>query len=188
MTLLRWLTFLFRSLSVTFTALLFWISFFLDSPPLRNSDHVVVSISTDFSSNTKQDFPASSHSLWLFSFRLGRSLWWFEIFSLWRYLSSAAAATEFCEWVQFGIDVYFPQHKYQVKARTSPWFSAACAAAALACRNHFFRLYQQNKSSESKVKFRQASNCCKRLFKAAKLACATIFDCWFYYTCILFVI
>ena len=28
----------------------------------------------------------------------------------------------------------------------------------LAHRNHFFRLYQQNKSSESKVKFRQASN------------------------------
>ena len=76
----------------------------------------------------------------------------------------------------FSLELMY-QHKYQVKARTSPWFSAACAAAALACRNHFFRLYQQNKSSESKVKFRQASNCCKRLFKAAKLACATIFDC-----------
>ena len=34
----------------------------------------------------------------------------------------------------------------------------------------FFRLYQQNKSSESKVKFRQASNCCKRFLQAAKLA------------------
>ena len=36
---------------------------------------------------------------------------------------------------------------------SSPWFSAACAAA-IVHRNHFFRLYQQNKSSESKVNFR----------------------------------
>ena len=34
-------------------------------------------------------------------------------------------------------------------------------------------MYQENKSSESKVKFRQASNCCKRVLEAAKLACAT---------------
>ena len=33
-------------------------------------------------------------------------------------------------------------------------------------------MYQQNKSSESKVKFRQA-NCCKRVLEAAKLAYAT---------------
>ena len=36
-----------------------------------------------------------------------------------------------------------------------------------------FCLYQQNKSSESKVKFRQASNRCKRVLEAAKLAYAT---------------
>ena len=39
-------------------------------------------------------------------------------------------------------------------------------------RNHFFRLYQQNKPFESKVKFRQASNRCKRVPEAAKLAYA----------------
>ena len=33
-------------------------------------------------------------------------------------------------------------------------------------------MYQQNKSSESKVKFRQASNRCKRILEAAKLAYA----------------
>ena len=48
----------------------------------------------------------------------------------------------------------------------------ACAAA-IVHRNYFFRLYQQNKSSESKVKFRQASNRCKRVLEAAKLAYAT---------------
>ena len=68
--------------------------------------------------------------------------------------------------------MYIPCHKYQVKPHSSPWFSAACAAAIIH-RNHFIRLYQQNKSSESKVKFRQASNCCKRVFEAAKLAYAT---------------
>ena len=33
-------------------------------------------------------------------------------------------------------------------------------------------MYQQNKSSESKVKFKQASNCCKRVLEATKLAYA----------------
>ena len=50
-------------------------------------------------------------------------------------------------------------------------FSAACAAV-IVHRNHFFCLYQKDKSSESKVKFRQASNHCKRFFEGAKLAYA----------------
>ena len=87
-------------------------------------------------------------------------------------LGASTAASKFCEWVQVGIDVYIPHRKYQVKPHSSPWFSAACAAA-IVHRNHFFRLYQQNKSSESKVKFRQASNHCKRVLEAAKLAYAT---------------
>ena len=36
----------------------------------------------------------------------------------------------------------------------------------------FFRLYQREKSSDSKVKFRQASNRCKRVLEAAKLTYA----------------
>ena len=48
------------------------------------------------------------------------------------------AASEFCEWVYVGINVYIPHHqKYQVKPDSSPWFSAACAAAIVQ-RNHFF--------------------------------------------------
>ena len=87
-------------------------------------------------------------------------------------LSASAAASGSCEWVQVGIDVYIAHRKYQVKPHSSPWFSAACAAA-IVHRNHVFRLYQQNKSSESKVKFRQASNRCKRVLEPAKLAYAT---------------
>ena len=32
-------------------------------------------------------------------------------------LSTSAAASEFCDWVQVGIDVYTPHCKYQVKLR-----------------------------------------------------------------------
>ena len=90
----------------------------------------------------------------------------------WEYifkLNTSAAASERCEWVQVGIDVYIPHCKYQVKPHSSPWFSAACAAA-IVHRNHFFRLHQKDKSSDSKVKFRQASNLCKRVLEADKLA------------------
>ena len=44
----------------------------------------------------------------------------------------------------------------------------AQAAAAIAHRNDLFRFYQQNKSSESKVTFRKASNHGKRILEAAK--------------------
>ena len=54
-----------------------------------------------------------------------RDVPWKDIFKL----SASAAASEFCERVQVGIDVYIPHHKYQVKPHSSPWFSAAFAAA-----------------------------------------------------------
>ena len=96
-----------------------------------------------------------------------RDVPWEDIFKL----GASAAASEFCEWIQVGVYVYIPHRKYQVKSHSSPWFSAACAAA-IVHRNHFFRLYQREKSSDSKVKFRQASNRCKRVLEAAKLAYA----------------
>ena len=143
-------------------------------PPLGNSDHVVILVSIDFPINSKQDTPF--HRV---AYDYSRADWdglrdhlrdvpWEDIFKL----SASAAGGGFCEWVQVGIDVYIPHHKYQVKPHSSPWFSAACAAA-IVHRNHFLRLYQQNKSFESKVKFIQASNRCKRVLEAAKLTYAT---------------
>ena len=96
-----------------------------------------------------------------------RGVPWEDIFNL----GASAAASEFCEWVQVGTDVYIPHRKYQVKPHSSPWFSAACAAA-IVHRYHFFHFYHREKSSDSKVKFKQASNCCKRALEAAKLAYA----------------
>ena len=152
-------------------------------PPLGNSDHVIVSVSIDFLINSKQDAPFH-HIVYDYS----RTDWdglcdhlrdvpWEDIFKL---------AVEFFEWDQVGINVYIPHRNYQVKPHSSPWLSAAYAAV-IVHRNHFFHLYQQNKSSESKVKFSWASNRCKRVLEAANLAYATKtkesitsqkLDCW----------
>ena len=65
MNLLRWLTFLLGSQTVILIVLLFWISFFLDAsicstmafPLFGNSDHLLVSVSIDFPSNSQRDSP-----------------------------------------------------------------------------------------------------------------------------------
>ena len=88
-------------------------------PPLGNSDHVVVSVSIDFPINSKQD-----NLFHRVAYDYSRADWdglrdhlrdvpWEDIFKL--SASAAAAASEFCELVQVGIDVYIPHRKYQVK-------------------------------------------------------------------------
>ena len=131
-------------------------------PLLGNSDYVVVSVCIDFPSNSLRDAPfhciaydyscADSDGLRDYL----RDIPSEDIFKP----SASAAPIEFCEWFQVGIDVYIPHRKYHVKPHSSPWFSAACARAGVH-RNHFFCLYQKNKYSESKIKFRQVSNHCK---------------------------
>ena len=112
---------------------------------MGNSDYVVISVSIDFLSNSQWDAPF--HCIAYDYFCAGwdslcnhlRHVPWEDIFKL----SVSAVTSEFCEWVQFEIDVCI--HMY----------------AAIVHRNHF---------SESKVKFRQTSNCCKSVLEAAKLA------------------
>ena len=143
-------------------------------PPLGNSDHVAASVSIDFPSNSKRNVPfhciayAYSRADWDGLCDHLRDVPWEDIFKE----GASAAASKFCEWHQVGKDVYISHCKYEVKPHLSPWFSAACAAA-IVHRNQLFPLHQQNKPSESKVKFRQASNRCKRVLEAAKLAYAT---------------
>ena len=141
--------------------------------PLGNSDHVVVSVSIYFPSNAKPDVPL--HRIAYDYSRANqdgirdhlRDLRWGNIFKL----DTSAAASEFCEWVQVGTDVYISHGKYRVKPYSSPWFLAAYVAA-IVHRNHLLHLYQKDKYSDSKVKFRHASNRCKRALEAAKLAYA----------------
>ena len=92
-----------------------------------------------------------------------RDIPWENIFKL----SASAASSEFYEWVQVGIDVYILHRKYQVKPYSSPWFSAACAAA-IVHRTHFF-------TSEFYEWVRIRIRCSNRLVivEAAQLAYAT---------------
>ena len=120
---------------------------------------LVVSFSIYFPTNSKQD---ASFNCIVFDHSLAdwdglhdhlRDVSWENIFKL----STSAADSEFYEWVEVGFDVYIPHRKCQVKPHSSPWFSTAFAAAIIH-RNHFFRLFQQHKSSESKVKFGQGNS------------------------------
>ena len=71
-------------------------------PPLRNFDHVAVSVSIDFPSNSNWDVPF--HHI---AYEYSRADWdglhdhlrdvpWEDIFKL----GASAASSEFCEWVQ----------------------------------------------------------------------------------------
>ena len=93
-------------------------------PPLGTSDHVVVSVSTDFPSNSQQDalfnciaYHYSRDDQDGLCDHL-RDIPWEDIFKP----GASAAAKEFCEWLQIGIDVDIPHIKYQVKPHSSPWF------------------------------------------------------------------
>ena len=130
--------------------------------PLGNSDRVAVSVPIDFPTNWKQDTPFQ-HSCADWNGFCGhlRDIPWEDISKL-----CVSAASEICKWIQVGIHVYITHHRHQVKPHSSLWLSAACDAA-IVHRNHFFHLYQQNKPSESKVKFKQTSN--HRKLKLPKL-------------------
>ena len=130
MTLLRWLTFLLESLTKTLTVLLFWIYFFLLMLVLvlkwlcllwKNFDHAVVSVSINFLSNSQWDtlfhciayhYPCAA---WDGLADHLRDVPWEDIFKL----GASAAASEFCECILVGVDVYIPHHKCQVKLHLS---------------------------------------------------------------------
>ena len=96
-------------------------------PPLGNSDHVVVSVSIDNFPNSQWDALFHriaydySHVDWEGLCDHLRDFGWKDIFKL----GASAAASEFCEWVQVGIDVYIPHRKYQFKP-LSMVFSCLC--------------------------------------------------------------
>ena len=93
----------------------------MDFPPLGNSDHVVVSVSIGFPSNSQRH--ASFHRIAYDYSRVDRDgpcdrlrdAPWEDIFKL----GASAAAREYCEWVQVGIGAYIPHRKYRVKPHSS---------------------------------------------------------------------
>ena len=86
-------------------------------PILGNSDHVVISVSIDFPSNSEQDAPLHciayeySYTDWHCLHDHLREVLSEDIFKL----SASVAVSEFYEWVQVGIYVYIPHGKYQIK-------------------------------------------------------------------------
>ena len=122
-------------------------------PPLGNSDHVVVSVSIDFPINSRQDTPF--HRV---AYDYSRAHWdglrdHLEMFHGRISLNSVPLLLLVNFVSGFRLELiytYISHRKYQVKPHSSPWFLAACAAA-IVHRNHIFRLYQKNKSSEYKV-------------------------------------
>ena len=90
-------------------------------PLLGNFDHLVT-VSIDFPSNLQwnslfhcidYDYSCAKWDSFLDHLIV---VTWEDIFKL----SASAAASEFCEWVQVGIDAYIPHRKYQVKPHSSP--------------------------------------------------------------------
>ena len=93
---------------------------------LQNFDHVIVPVSTNFSSNSQRDslfhhIAYTSRADWGDLYEHLRDIPWYDKIKL-----SASAASEFCEWVQVEIDVYIAHRKYQVNPDSSPWFSLFC--------------------------------------------------------------
>ena len=84
-------------------------------------------------------------------------------------LSASAAACELCEWVQAGKDYISLIESIRSSLAHLHGFQLL---VLLFIEITFFCLYQKDEFSESQVKFRQPSNCCKRVLEAAKLVCA----------------
>ena len=87
-------------------------------------------------------------------------------------LSASASPSEFCQSVQVGIDVYIPIH-IDVYSLTCHHGFQVLVLLSQFIEITFFICTNQNKSSESKVKLKQASNHYKSVLGAAKLAYAT---------------
>ena len=168
-TLLRWLTFLLGSLTLILKVLLLWICFFLQTLAFVLqwlSLHWEILI------------------IWLFQFpltfsqtqnRMSHFIVWIVFVVIWEIFFGRISLipvlllllVNYVSWFRLE-SMYI---SLMVNISSSPWFSAACAAG-IVHGDHFFLLYLQNKSSESKVTFRQASNHCKKVLKATKRAYA----------------
>ena len=145
-TLFKWLAFLLGGLTVTLTSLLFWIYFFILTLEfvlqwLSLHWKIMIMLLSQLPSYSQRDAPFH---------RIANDYSRADCDGLRDHLSDTpwegilkltafVAASEFCELVQVGIDVYIPHCKCQVKSHSSSWFSASCTAA-IVLNNHFFRL------------------------------------------------
>ena len=103
----------------------------------------IASVSIDFPKNSKWNAPfhhiAYDYSCadWNGLYDYLRDLPWEATFKL----SASAAASEFCEWVQVGIDVSSIIVPGQTSLISMAFSCLCCCHTAIVHRNHFFRLY-----------------------------------------------
>ena len=137
-------------------------------PPLGNSDHVVVSVSIDFPSNSQPD--ALFHCI-AYDYSCAdwdglcdhlRDVPWENIFKLLLLLVNFVRG--------FRLELMYIPLIENIRSSLTHLHGFQPLVLLPVHRKHFFRLYQKDKSSASKVKFRQASNHCKRALEPDRLA------------------
>ena len=132
--------------------------------PLRNPDHVLVSVSIDFLSNSKRD--ALFHHI-AYDYSYDDTVF----VNIWEMLHGRISSNLviLLLLVNFlsGFRLVLMYISFIIDIRSS-LIHLHLHAAVVAHRNHFC-VYHQNKSSASKVKFRQSSNSCKMVPEAVKL-------------------
>ena len=148
MALLRWLTFLFGSQTMTLTVLHFSICFYLLMPvfilqwlSLHWEILIMLSQFPLTFCQTQNGMPCFIKLLMTILRLIDIDLlitWDIIHWSISLNSVLSAAACEFCEWVQGGVDVYIPHCKYQVKPHSFLWCSAACAAVIVNWNWNFF--------------------------------------------------
>ena len=141
-TLLRWLTVLRGSQAVTVIVLPFWIDLFLLTLVLVLyclSLHweILLMLLCQFQltfPQTQKGMPyviSQTMTILILTGLIFSIIWEMffleDIFEI--NVSTSTAATGFCKWVQVGIVLYIPHHKYQVKPHSPPLFSSAWAVA-----------------------------------------------------------
>ena len=91
-----------------------------------------------------------------------RDVPWEDIFELIVF----AASSEFCE--GFRLELMYISLIVNGRSSLIYFYGFQKRAAVIVHRNYFFCFYQQNKSSEAKVKFRQANKCYKWVLEPAR--------------------
>ena len=140
-------------------------------PPSGNSGHAVVSVSIDFPSYLLWDAPIHhiaydySPADWDSLHDYLRDVPWEDIFKL----SASTGAREFCESVWLELMYIYLSSKVSGQASHISMV-LSCLCYCHSSYKSLFCMCQKDISFEYKVKSRQASNCCKRVFEAAKLA------------------
>ena len=137
--------------------------------PLGSSDHCVVQVKVEAKCKGTPDAPFHRTV-----FRYSKADWdgfrsfisGIPISDIFKHGSSKIASL-LSDWILVGMESYIPSKTFQLKPNSQPWFSPECAAA-IAHRNHFFHLYHQNRSDETKAAFKTARNQCKRILRNAE--------------------